>query len=611
MATQGEPTEGGLGSEYKGRYREYDVRQARVTPFKPDAQPVSVDAKMETSTTNRCDFPEHPIKRQAPVKPTDNNLQADGPQDFSSSYSLNFQGKLGERARPIRHDKEREELVRFEGQPTYKSEFPPWDLPPRERRPVEQWKPSSAKMDDTTTNRSDFKEMRPSRRTIVKPVEEMQRSDDPFNGQTGYSQSYKPYQLEPRVTRKREEWNPPSVKFSHQTTKDTDFKGPYQPKRESCRPDRAAFASNAPFHTSTTNRADFEEKPLGQRYVHRQPEYAKPDGEMDMTTTNQSQFREIPVDGSRKALEKPGSSHILRGTGPMEQQSGYNANYTDRWSPRRELMRPKATYEPSSGKFEGESVAKSDFVEKQLSPRETYRPTWNPLHSETPFEARTENRESFVEQPLPPRRPRAQEVFVAPSVPFKASTTNKESFQGEFAPKRQSFKPDQTAVASDAKFDDMTTFGQDFKKHEVSPRLLHQYDTYVPPEGAMDMRTSNKENFRDFGHVPRHAITKPDSSHVLRGEGRFAGSSSYTGDFMAPPPQARNFVLPKSDYKPSSDRFDHIPTYKATFTGAFAPRQTSFKPANQPLQDLNGFEDNPRRNQTWHGPSPQVPPISG
>ncbi|XP_076443327.1 uncharacterized protein LOC143281916 [Babylonia areolata] len=608
---------GGPGSEYKGRYREYDVRQARVAPCKPDTQAVAVDAPMETSTTNRRDFTQHTgVQRQAALKPTDNNLRAEGAQDFSSSYNLNFQGKLGERARPIRHDKEREQLDRFEGEATYKAEYRQWDVQPRERRAVEQWVPSSAKMADTTTNRSDFKQQQLSRRAPVKPVEEMGRSDDPFVGETGYRETYKEHQIEPRVGKAREEWSPPSVRFNHQTTKQSDFVGPYQRKRESCRPDRAAFASNAPFQASTTNRADFQEKPLGQRYVHRQPEYVRPDGDMDMTTTSKSQFRQFQLDGRRQPVEKPGSSHILRGAGPMENRSGYNTDFTEVRSPRRELMKPKATYAPSEGKFQGESTAKSDYVPKSLSPRETYRPTWEPIQSDVPFESSTENRESFIPKTLPPRQQRGQEMYVAPSVPFNATTTNKESFQGEFAPKRSSCKPSNAAAMSEAKFEGTTTFAEDFRKHEVSPRARHQYETYVPPEGVMDLRTCNQENYQDVGRVSRHVITKPGSSHVLRGEGKFTDSSSYNSDFSAPPPQERRRVLPKSDYQPSQDRFDHVPTYKASFTGAFAPRQTNFRPANRPLQNLNAFEDNVppkapyQQSQSWRDASPYVPPVS-
>ena len=484
-------------------------------------------------------------------------------------------------------------------------------MPPRHRREADTWAPPTDKFQGSSISKKDFTEHALSPRETFRRQEEWSAPDGPFMDSTGYRDTFKEHELPPRRPRQRELWTQPAVKFSAQTTKQSDFTGSYQPKRESCRPDRTALASNAPFESFTTNKADYQEKPLGQRYVHGYQPYVKPEGQMDLSTTNQRQFREFPI--SRHVIEKPGSSHILRGSGPMATESGYNADFLEHCSPRREAMKPKNNYEAPTEKFQGQSTAKGDYVEKQLSPRETFRPTWKPVSSDAPFDGSTENRASFVEQPVQPRRRRDQEVYVAPSVPFRASTTSKESYQGEFAPKRASFRPDHTAVTSDAKFEGKTTFMDDFQQHSVGPRYRHEQDRYVKPEGAMDLRTSNRDTFVEFGRTERHVITKPSSSHLLRGEGKFAEGSSYMGDFAAPTAQTRQLMKPKNEYLPSSDRFEGISTQKASFTGAYAPKQVSCRPQNRPLQNLSAFEDSTayrQEYQSWRDVSPQVPPVS-
>ena len=471
--------------------------------------------------------------------------------------------------------------------------------------------PPGEKFEGSSTSKKDFTEHTLSPRETYRRQEQWSAPDGPFMDSTGYRDTFKEHELPPRRPRQRELWTQPAVKFNAQTTKQSDFTGPYQPKRESCRPDRAAFASNAPFESSTTNKADYQEKPLGQRYVHGYQPYVKPEGQMDLSTTNQSQFREFPI--SRHVIEKPSSSHILRGSGPMAKESGYNADFLEHRSPRREAMKPKNNYEPPTEKFQGQSTAKGDYVEKQLSPRQSFRPVWEPASSDAPFDSATENRASFVEKPVQPRRRRERDVYVAPSVPFKASTTTKESYQGEYVPKRGSFKPDQTPLSSDSKFEGKTTFMDDFLEHEISPRYRHEQEKYVKPEGSMDLRTSNRDTFRDFGRMERHVITKPSSSHLLRGEGKFAEGSSYMGDFAAPLTQTRQLMKPKNEYQPSLDRFEGISTQKASFTGAYAPKQASFRPQNRPLQNLNAFEDNTgyrQDYQSWRGVNPQAPPVS-
>ncbi|KAK7115515.1 stabilizer of axonemal microtubules 2-like [Littorina saxatilis] len=591
-------------SEYHSRYREYDF-QPRIEAIRPKAEPLPHDAAMETATTTKLDYIEHPVARQTAARPSGNNLQQEGTHDFTSSYNQHFPDVTGSRVKPIRQDKNRQEPGKFVGEPSYKAEFQEWSLPPRHQREVSQWAPPQDPFQGTSTAKKDFTEHTISRREMFKRQDEWGGPQGNFQSSTGYKDTFKEHELPPRRPRNRQLWTSPAVKFSGVSTNTSDFTGAYQPKRESLGPNRAAFNSNAPFDSSTTSKDSYKEKPLGQKYVHGYQPYVRPEGHMDLSTTNQSQFREFPL--TRQVIEKPSSSHILRGAGPMASESGYNSEFVEHRAARREMLKPQNNYEPPSSKFDGESTAKGDYVEKLLSPRETYRPQWAPVGSGAPFESSTENKASFVEQPVQPRLRREKQAYIAPSVPFQASTTAAESYQGLVAPRTRNFKPENNTISSDGKFEGKTTFMSDFQEHEVSPRFRHEQDRYVRPEGEMDMMTSNRQAFQEMGRPQRLPVLKPGSSHLMKREGKFDGSSSYAGDFMAPMAPVRQLIKPRDEYQPSGDRFEGTTTQKSDFRGAYAPRQTNFRPQNRPLQNLNAFEDNVRPDyRAWRDASPQA-----
>jgi hypothetical protein len=297
----------------------------------------------------------------------------------------------------------------------------------------------------------------------------------------------------------------------------------------------------------------------------------------------------------------------------MANQSGYNSEFIEHQAARRAMMKPKNNYEAPNARFEGKSTAKGDFVEKQIGPRESFRPKWEPVGTGAPFDDSTENKSSFVEKPVQARQARQKEVYVAPKAPFEATTTTGDSYQEKYQPKRESFRPNQAPLNSE-KFDGRTTFRSDFHEHTVGPRYRHQPDTYVKPEGDMEMVTSHQSTFRDLGPAERQAVNKPGSSGVMRGQGAFQGGSSYNSDFTDLGPQPRRLFKPRNEYQPAEVPFDDKTTQRISYTGPYAPRQGNFKPAHRPLKQLDAFEDDTayRHDYTatgWLGSNPQVPPV--
>ena len=148
----------------------------------------------------------------------------------------------------------------------------------------------------------------------------------------------------------------------------------------------------------------------------------------------------------------------------------------------------------------------------------------------------------------------------------------------------------------------------------MSPRQRHQADHYVPPDGHMEMMTSQREAFKDMGRPQRLTGFRPGSSQLMRTDGKFQGSSSYTGAFSAPEGmERRQLVRPRENYQPAAGRFEGTTTMQDDFKGAFAPRQHNFRPQARPLQNLNAFEDNVGPCRPNFGPAsgtPVIPPIT-
>lgn len=263
---------------------------------------------------------------------------------------------------------------------------------------------------------------------------------------TGYKDTFKQHELPPRVRREKESWQKPTQPFDATTTQQRDFTGQYSLPQKSMRPDREPIHSDQPLDTQTTANTSYVPFDIPHRYRHEPESYKRPEGDMDLQTTNNAHFTSHSI--QRHNVTKPGSSQILRGEGPMAQETNYLDSFVGSKGDRVANMKPRREYEPPSVPMESRTVNMSDFHHHEISPRQNYGPSRVPVMSDEPFDGRTGYAEQFTQHALPPRHVHAKEVYEGSKVPLDTRTTVQDSYTGVYQPRRAAFHPDRNPVMS-------------------------------------------------------------------------------------------------------------------------------------------------------------------
>ena len=179
-------------------------------------------------------------------------------------------------------------------------------------------------------------------------------------------------------------------------------------------------------------------------------------------------------------------------------------------------------------------------------------------------------------------------------VPLDGLTTFQRDYQGRPGDKTQSFKPEGRAVASDAPFEDSTTFKTDYRKWAAARPYQHQPDAYRKPDGEMDMNTTHKIAYQQHP-LQRHAAIRPDGGRME--PGKFDDTTNYSTDYK---PWKADRVHPtmKPDYVPNNAPFEGCSTQKSHYIQhPMAPTQ-SFKP-NVGAINSGPFEDGTMYRQEY------------
>ena len=282
-------------AQFDDRTTVRDSYQGPVQPkrdsFRPDQKPMLSEVPFEDSTTMNNDFRPHDIKpREQHTKEA--YQPPEGEMHLTTTHTSNYRPHQLVRQRA--NDRPGSSgLLRGHGSmrtdTNYQGDF---RQPPAVSRQLvkakRDYQPPSAPMASTTTQKASFLEHGPVARFTYKPTYQYQPPEVPLEDRTGYQDSFPQHPALPRQVRPKEVHEPPKDKFEDRTTTNQSYIGPVQPKRESFRPDREYFRSELPLEGETTANSSFKAWPTQQRERPKQKEYVKPDGIMDLTTSNRS-----------------------------------------------------------------------------------------------------------------------------------------------------------------------------------------------------------------------------------------------------------------------------------------------------------------------------------
>ncbi|RUS76353.1 hypothetical protein EGW08_015883, partial [Elysia chlorotica] len=366
------------------------VPRARVEWVRP-SEP------LDDVTDYRSKFTEHQVtpRQKAAKEPY---VGPTVPMDTSTTVRDSFQGSFQPKRESFKPDqKPMKSDVPFEDSTTMHQDFKAHEVKPREQhhmRPNESYLRPSDPMDSETTQRADFYHRQAMPTKSFRPSNVPVMSDVPFDNRTGYSDTFVPHKVTPRQIRPRENHKPPSAQFEDRTTVRDSFQGPVQPKRDSFRPDRKPMMSDVPFEDSTTMNNDFRPHEVKPRAHHVKEVYQKPEGEMHLTTTHTSNYR--PHQQARQGItDRPGSSGLLRGHGPMRTDTNYQGDFSQPPAITRQLVKAKRDYQPPSAPMASTTTQRASFLEHGPVSRFTYKPQYQYQPPEVPLEGRTGYQDSF------------------------------------------------------------------------------------------------------------------------------------------------------------------------------------------------------------------------
>ena len=255
-----------------------------------------------------------------------------------------------------------------------------------------QWQPPSDRFEGQTTFQHDFKKYENQPRQSFKPLEGAKISDTPFEDRTSHRDAYQQHPIPPKFVRERETYKPSGAPMDGLSTFKRDFKGAPGSRMQSFKPDNQAFSSEAPFEDRTTNRNDFKQWPMQRPYVHMHEQYQKPEGEMEMNTTHNSTYREMPL--VRVQAQRPVSANRVRDV-PFDGTTNYSQHY-QKWQGERIKVPKQADYVPNQAPFEGYSTYKGHYVPHSVGPAHSFRPDNQAFQSDSKFEDGTMYRQDYT-----------------------------------------------------------------------------------------------------------------------------------------------------------------------------------------------------------------------
>ena len=222
------------------------------------------DEPFQSSTNYRNDFVCHPIAPKA-VREKEVYQPSKVPfsgvttfvADFHPHTDFKLTPTLKPAAVPLHSD------FPFEGQSIQATDFQHWDLPPKHKCDPPTYSPPKEKFTAQSSIKTDYKAygvVTPSK--SMKPLPRPVSQTHPFSGSTNHRSDFQSWPLDSRAkpVRHGREYQPPSQKFSGESTFQTSYKGMYGPPSTSAKPAEKAVQEGGKMNGSTIYRDAFTPK---------------------------------------------------------------------------------------------------------------------------------------------------------------------------------------------------------------------------------------------------------------------------------------------------------------------------------------------------------------
>ncbi|KAA0191800.1 hypothetical protein FBUS_00125 [Fasciolopsis buskii] len=385
-------------SEYTTKFVPYSTKPTESC--KPPLKGLDTHGEMASETTHRVDYIPHPLSVQASCKKDSEYEPSTVAFDGLSTYNKEFTPKEQCRATPIKPKIRRGVETKFEGQPTYRTDYRQWDLEARKPPAATEWNPPTVRFNGLPTYTSDYVGHCAKPPQSFKPIYQYNPSDKPMSDLTDYKDAYRqhlnPDRARPVINKENTTKSMAPMECMSTHMKDYGWKTSAPP--QSCKPPQSGVQSKEPFAADTTHRTDYREWPSDRAQVHPISQstcYQPPKGEMSGDTTYTSDY--VPHPGSRNQALGPKYSRQFD-LPPFEGKSDYRDSYRP-WSvvPRAKACGPNNIYRSPSVPFDGRSTNKQHYVPHWgHRPAESCKPQMQAMHCDSPFDDSTMYRADYT-----------------------------------------------------------------------------------------------------------------------------------------------------------------------------------------------------------------------
>uniref|UniRef100_H3BE28 Stabilizer of axonemal microtubules 1 n=1 Tax=Latimeria chalumnae TaxID=7897 RepID=H3BE28_LATCH len=311
-------------------------------------------------------------------------------------------------------------------------------------------------------------------------------------------------------------------------------------------------------------------------------EYKKPDGPMYMTTSYKRDYNPHPI--PPPVLLKPPERKCS--VARLDTIPTYKDDYRLWKVPKREPIKPEP-YRPSSAKFYGLSTFQRDYQPKGMSVRDSCKPPNAVMMSTVPFDGTTNYRLEYMPHVLEPRKMQDKATYKPSDVPFDGLSTHRQDFRVLQAERVKSLKPKQNKVASDAKFNEISEFQQQYKPWALPPRHVNKVAVYVPPEEKMNLSSTTHTDYpvHKLQLLPCRPVVQARSQSVP-----FDAQSTMKEDYKQWELQQVKMIKHPEAISWPADKFENVSTFQAHYVPHDVSHTHKFKPVNQVLHSSGPFD---------------------
>lgn len=271
-------------------------------------------------------------------------------------------------------------------------------------------------------------------------------------------------------------WQPPVDKFGNDSTFTHDYPRYQQAPRQSMKPREASKKSDTPFDGQTDYRDAYVKHPLEQREQKKNQEYRPNAIPFDGLSTQKRDYQ--GHFGQKTNSFKP-DPRAFQSQEPFEDRTTFKTDYQP-WKGERPHIHEQGVYSKPEGNMDLDTTHKLTFREFPLQRNMTKRPESANRLKAAPFDGTTNYNEDYHRWTPGERvKPTMKPNYVPPNAPFEGISTFQAHYIEHPTKISKSFKPDNTALQSNAKFEDGTMYRMEYtpKHNEPCPAAIIDSNT--------------------------------------------------------------------------------------------------------------------------------------